>query len=203
MLLYFAVRFLPHNIKDGAVGLFLHHYFDDFSASYRGATCSPDKFVAMIMGKINLTRLTRGTMVNGVNHQDFLHFYLYALPPPPKDKAPDLVAVPPPHPINALLSTLLNFLKDFYSLTEIPVERLATLMDTDGAVITRRRDLTWLADDPDVAAAIKASAAARKEAHQEAESGNSQPVAKESKGPKVSVFPIVLHELLLNSRMRR
>ena len=155
VLLYFAVRFLPHNIRGEGVGLFLHNYFDDYTTSYSSPTCGDAKYNAVTAGEIDITLLTGGTVVNGRTQKELLSFYMY--PPPPANDGLESVA-PPPHPIQALLSSLLEYFGDYYSLSELP-DRPSTSSATAEASATTCRDLSGtLAGDPDVADVIQASA---------------------------------------------
>ena len=152
VLLYYAVRYLPHNVKDDSVGLFLHRYFDDYSTSFNGATCNSHKFAAMITGEINLTLLTGGKIVEGMVHQDFLTFYLYPLPLTERGSNSAIV---PLHPINALLSTLLKSFKDFYALTKISPQRHSSVSNAAAISFSQYEDLEDVAgDDPDLIAMI-------------------------------------------------
>ena len=54
VLLYYAVRFLPHNLADQKVGRFLHEYFDGFSPDDEGYRCGEVKHNAMVKGFIDL-----------------------------------------------------------------------------------------------------------------------------------------------------
>ncbi|RPD53444.1 hypothetical protein L226DRAFT_617398 [Lentinus tigrinus ALCF2SS1-7] len=150
VLLHFAVRFLPHNIKDDSVGVFLYQYFDDYSTSYHGPTSSPAKFAAMKDGEINLTLLTGGKVVDGTPQQDLLHFYEQALPPTEEDSDTNS-ALPPGHPINDLLSILLGWFKGYYALS-----RPQPPKTNEGSHTTTR----WTADIMDFAGEDPVSLAA-------------------------------------------
>ncbi|TFK88444.1 hypothetical protein K466DRAFT_662290 [Polyporus arcularius HHB13444] len=54
VLLYLAVRFLPHNLSDENVGQFLHDYFDGYSPHATGYRCSAAKRGAIKTGMISL-----------------------------------------------------------------------------------------------------------------------------------------------------
>ncbi|KAI0719715.1 hypothetical protein C8T65DRAFT_826720 [Cerioporus squamosus] len=149
VLLFFAVRFLPHNIKDEHVGLFLSQYFDDYSESYAGSSCGPSKYAAMYNGEINLTLLTNGsgTVVEGVAKVDLLKFYTSALTPTESGSA-----APAAHPINALLSAVLEWFKSYYALGKLLDETPANMAQGDFV------DFDEVADgDEDVLAAMQAS----------------------------------------------
>ena len=88
--------------------------------------------------KTTLTLLTGGKIVEGMAHQDFLTFYVYPLPLTEKGSSS---AIPRLHPINALLSTLLESFKDFYALTKIPPQRYSSLSNTAADSISQYEDL--------------------------------------------------------------
>ena len=54
VLLYYAVRFLPHNLADQKVGRFLYEYFDGFSPDDEGYRCGQVKLNAMVNGVIGI-----------------------------------------------------------------------------------------------------------------------------------------------------
>ena len=54
VLLYVAVRFLPHNLPDQDVGQFLYDYFDAYSPYSGGVRCGPAKQDAMCSGEVSL-----------------------------------------------------------------------------------------------------------------------------------------------------
>ena len=54
VLLYYAVRFLYHNLSHENVGHFLHNYFDDYSTHASGYRCGNVKLHAMETGVISL-----------------------------------------------------------------------------------------------------------------------------------------------------
>ena len=54
VLLYVAVRFLPHNLPDQDVGQFLYDYFDGYSFYSSGVRCGWAKRHAMNSGEISL-----------------------------------------------------------------------------------------------------------------------------------------------------
>ncbi|RPD52760.1 hypothetical protein L226DRAFT_603105 [Lentinus tigrinus ALCF2SS1-7] len=141
VLLHFAVRFLPHNIKDDAVQLFLRRYFDDYSHSYHGPTSSPAKLAAMTNGEIDLMQLTGGKIVDGTPQKDLLRFYEYAPPPTEKDSEPHNIR-PATHPINDLLSTLLEWFKQYYALTTRPSKET----EASRAAARQEWDIADLAD---------------------------------------------------------
>ncbi|TBU56062.1 hypothetical protein BD310DRAFT_824556 [Dichomitus squalens] len=54
VLLYYAIRFLPHNLQDSCVGKFLADYFDDYSTYEGYYICGRAKHDAMVNGFIDL-----------------------------------------------------------------------------------------------------------------------------------------------------
>ncbi|EJF57404.1 hypothetical protein DICSQDRAFT_174046, partial [Dichomitus squalens LYAD-421 SS1] len=54
VLLYYAIRFLPHNLQDECVGKFLTDYFDDYSIYDGYCICGRAKHDAMVNGFIDL-----------------------------------------------------------------------------------------------------------------------------------------------------
>ncbi|KAI0719733.1 hypothetical protein C8T65DRAFT_826735 [Cerioporus squamosus] len=158
VLLFFAVRFLPHNLEDEHVGLFLSQYFDDYSEIDGGFICGPTKFAAVKGGEINLTLLTRGggKLVRGVPKVDLLKFYVSPLTPT-ESGSDDCAAEPAAHPINALLAALLEWFKAYHALGK---RKPRPKMPAKTAQVpTRLIDLTELAGgDEDMLAAIQALA---------------------------------------------
>ena len=55
VLLYYAIRFLPHTLNDNSIGRFLQEYFDGYSPGPNGGyLCGSEKFNAMVNGVIRL-----------------------------------------------------------------------------------------------------------------------------------------------------
>ncbi|KAI0767026.1 hypothetical protein C8Q74DRAFT_1203896, partial [Fomes fomentarius] len=55
VIVFYTIRFLPHNLPNADVPQFIHDYFDDFSANNHGTRSSLVKRNAVKMGKIELT----------------------------------------------------------------------------------------------------------------------------------------------------
>lgn len=55
VLLYFAIRFLQHNLSTNNVGHFLHDYFDAYCSYADGYRCGARKFEVMKLGFIDIT----------------------------------------------------------------------------------------------------------------------------------------------------
>ncbi|TBU26972.1 hypothetical protein BD311DRAFT_666476 [Dichomitus squalens] len=55
VLLYYAIRFVPHNLGDEDVGLFLHEYFDGYLSTNAGYRCGLAKRNAMVNGVIDVS----------------------------------------------------------------------------------------------------------------------------------------------------
>ena len=64
VLLYYAIRFLPHNLGDNHVGQFLHDYFDAYTPNVLGYRCGRAKLEAMQYGSISLKLYNRGPNKN-------------------------------------------------------------------------------------------------------------------------------------------
>ena len=58
VLVYLAVRFLPHNLDDDLVENFLHDYFDDYTDGDDGFFCGPVKYNCIKRGVIDLTTIS-------------------------------------------------------------------------------------------------------------------------------------------------
>ncbi|KAI0719734.1 hypothetical protein C8T65DRAFT_826736 [Cerioporus squamosus] len=159
VLLYYAVRFLPHNIKDDAVGLFLYQYFDDYSQSYSGNTCGPAKYAAVKGGEIDLTLLTGGSAAKGkAKKKNLLKFYTPAVA---SESEPNTGSVPSArsHPINDLISTVLQWLKEYYALDkDEPLEETNT--EDVGPTVDIEDDMELAGGDPDLLALDAAAASA-------------------------------------------
>lgn len=78
LLLYFALRYLPHNCND--VGSFIHNYFDSYTEYNGEHFCGGKKYGAVITGAIH------------VPGKGLLKFFRSPPPPPP----------PPPRPVVTL-----------------------------------------------------------------------------------------------------
>ncbi|TBU26971.1 hypothetical protein BD311DRAFT_697497 [Dichomitus squalens] len=103
VVIYYAVRFLHHNITANNVGQFLHDYFDDYAPHHGGKRCGPSKRLAMWMGRISLVNY-HGRYGTGGTKLRFLR--------PPEDRAPAGEASQ--HPLNDIVSTLLSWFKAHY-----------------------------------------------------------------------------------------
>ncbi|KAM5538359.1 hypothetical protein V8D89_007961 [Ganoderma adspersum] len=131
LLLFYAIRYLPHNCQD--VGVFLDQYFDGYTRLAGQYLCGPAKLGAMTSGRIALADPKK---------PGHLTFYL------PAESSDDPVAsssralstsaaaasenatspaagpsslskeiFPKPHPINAVFSRMLKWLHAHYALT--------------------------------------------------------------------------------------
>ncbi len=103
VLIFYTIRFLPHNLLDADVPQFIHDYFDDFSANNHGTRSSLVKRNAMNMGNIKLT--SYGDDPTGPNA--ILQFMW-----------PRNGATPPNfnHPLNHFLIELLSWFRAHYEL---------------------------------------------------------------------------------------
>ena len=103
VLIYYAVRFLHHNITASNVGQFLHDYFDDYASFYGGKRCGNSKRSAMKYGEISLVNYHGSRGVAGTK----LHFLR-----PPQGRASASVAGK--HPLDDIVSTLLSWFEAYY-----------------------------------------------------------------------------------------
>ncbi len=130
LLLFYAIRYLPHNCKD--VGMFMEEYFDGFTKENGQYFCGLAKWGAVTSGSITLP-----------NQAVKLAFYLPSEPhdenkpstsshgasrpagTPPKggapspgegSSAPSVAAKRKPHPINVVLDCMLEWIHAQYTL---------------------------------------------------------------------------------------
>ncbi|RPD57792.1 hypothetical protein L226DRAFT_163386 [Lentinus tigrinus ALCF2SS1-7] len=122
VLLYYAVRFLPHNINPANVGQFLVDYFDGYSNVLGYYRCGSHKYTAMSTGVIELRQY------NGDKTAPLTFMRS-------TDQASDSSGVLFVHPINKIFKTLLSWLHAHYSLDvrpAPPIERVEEPMpDSD------------------------------------------------------------------------
>ncbi len=111
VLLYFAIRFLPHNASPRVVPMFLYYYFDDYTDGERCQTAGSTKCMAMKQGEINITQFT-GSKVgqNGQGIDQFLTFLW-----PDDDTASEPTEEVNQHPIDVIISDLLLWFKALYA----------------------------------------------------------------------------------------
>ena len=108
VLLFFAVRYLPHNITD--VGDFMHKYFDGFENDHGEFYCGEKKRSAMYQGRIEY--------VGGRE----LVFYLPPTSTCHANDAPNarvenhVPSFPRSHPLNGLIAQLLRLFQARYAL---------------------------------------------------------------------------------------
>lgn len=99
VILYYAIRFLPHNLKPENIGAFLISYFDGYvSVPDGGYTCGPTKEAAVTSGTISLFAYNGGV-------RESLTFFI----------PPDTSGKRMPHPINDVLKELLKWFKAYYA----------------------------------------------------------------------------------------
>ncbi|KAH9855962.1 hypothetical protein C2E23DRAFT_773409 [Lenzites betulinus] len=100
VILYHAVRLLPHNIPTCMVPQFLHDYFDDYTRfpHMAHARCGPTKRSAMTAGRLNTLQTNT------------LQFFW-------TDESKQVIAAY--HPLNKLITTLLSWFKAYYSLPRL------------------------------------------------------------------------------------
>ena len=120
IIIYYAVRFVPHNLNPGSVGTFLVNYFDGFThAPDGGYRCGLAKANAMRTGEIQLSEYNQpsGTLV----------FYM----PPDKDGIRKF------HPINKVLEPHPQWFKAYYALhSEKPECEVELLEDVKASVLS-------------------------------------------------------------------
>ncbi len=111
VLLYFAMRFLPHNAA-GIVDELLFSYFDDCTDGVRGDSCGATKYTAMHDGRIDLTRFTgRKVGQNGKRTNQFLTF-LWPDNDPASEPTEEVIVI---QPIDLVISDLLLWFKVLYA----------------------------------------------------------------------------------------
>lgn len=121
VLLYYAIRFLPHNIRPIDVAHFLVSYFDS-GYKYDEFICGTKKFTAMTSGTIDVRQDTKTVAYT-------LQFY-WSKP------SVDDSSQPKPHPIHEIITTMLSWFKAYYSLDHKTVP--ATHRQAAGAKGTQR-----------------------------------------------------------------
>ena len=133
VLLYYAIRFLPHSASQEAVGRILYEVFDDFSDGVKGISCGLGKYSLMQEGAINITTITGGDHVDPERaKKDFLVFY--ASPPSDANVRPSV------HPINDIIANCLDWFNALYSLDDdrrpVALERgVVEVTDTPGSLL--------------------------------------------------------------------
>lgn len=120
VLIYFAVRFLPHNLPDDLVGRFLYSYFDDYTDGAPGFTCGLLKYNAILGGVIDLTTITGSAGRDAVPQRRPLVFFAPTATPSDDKGATETKNSQPAatnagHPINALITDLLKAFQAFYA----------------------------------------------------------------------------------------
>lgn len=127
-MLYFAIRFLPHNAT-AVVRELLFHYFDDYTNGLPGQTSGSTKYMAMHQGEIDITRFT-GSKIgdNGKSVDQFLTFLW------PNHNSASQPAPLNPHPFNLLIHELLRWFKALYAQDKEEVTTSTELTDQADAV---------------------------------------------------------------------
>ena len=150
VLIYYAVRFLHHNVPDRSVGQFLNNYFDVSSGrTQAGELTAPElKRRSMEAGRIPLDFCGVRTSLQfmWVNNE-------------PQDQAEDAhtaagVGTPPPdysHPLNDLIDTLLSWFRGLYAVDYLDRPSPATDASSAGgpSLPSQRRGKPAVADDSD------------------------------------------------------
>ncbi|KAM5542916.1 hypothetical protein V8D89_003300 [Ganoderma adspersum] len=119
VLLYFAIRFIPHNCVT-AIAELLVNYFDDYTDGAEGQTSGQMKYHAMHNGEIDIT------LIANRKPKDVLRFYI-----PMKPEEHNAGAAKPMklHPLNALIAELLGWFKALYALDEAKQEDAEDMAD--------------------------------------------------------------------------
>ncbi|KAI1784498.1 hypothetical protein LXA43DRAFT_1041974 [Ganoderma leucocontextum] len=120
VLIYYAIRYLPHNLADNAVGRFLYNYFDDYTDGVSGFTCGPAKYYAMKTGVIDLTLIADSTCNGQGKKIQPLEFFTPKPDSTPSDNHETAEANggshdANEHPINALVTELLGAFQALYA----------------------------------------------------------------------------------------
>ncbi|PIL33408.1 hypothetical protein GSI_04030 [Ganoderma sinense ZZ0214-1] len=116
VLVYFAIRFLPHNLADNLVGHFLYTYFDDYSDGAPGFTCGQLKYNAIKRGLIDITLITgSGDATESDKEEPLVFFQPQSASPDDNDETTEDVAARASHPIDDLISDILKALQAFYA----------------------------------------------------------------------------------------
>lgn len=110
VFVYIATRFLPQNADDETVLRLLYYYFDDYSDAASGFKCGATKFIAMMWGQIPLNLLSTRHPRSSLGQQKYETLEFYFSPENPSAKSHTY------HPIHHLITTLLEWFSDFYSL---------------------------------------------------------------------------------------
>ncbi|PIL33409.1 hypothetical protein GSI_04031 [Ganoderma sinense ZZ0214-1] len=138
VLIYFAVRFLPHNLADELVETFLYNYFDDYTDGYDGFNCGPTKYNAVKRGVIDLTTITSfGAANNETQKVRPLEFFM---PPSATPSCSDGTATEncqslsakTGHPINKLINELLKAFQAFYAKDDVEKVETGAVSDPFG-----------------------------------------------------------------------
>ncbi|KAI0359649.1 hypothetical protein OH77DRAFT_1046834 [Trametes cingulata] len=109
VLLYIAIRFLPHNCYSASVPQLLKDYFDDYSPHVDGHRCGARKLSTMREGYVDLSIYNKKEK----NEPDaVLHFHW---PCKSGNAEPQ-----PPHPLDELVDTLLSWFRAYYKLSLRP-----------------------------------------------------------------------------------
>ncbi|KAM5542900.1 hypothetical protein V8D89_003284 [Ganoderma adspersum] len=127
VLVYLAVRFLPHNLGDDLVGNFLHDYFDDYTDGDDGSLCGPVKYNSIKRGVIDLTTIT-GTVAVTNKSQKGKPLVFFMPQSTPFDNRKD-ATTRDVHPINQLTSELLEAFQAFYARDDVAEAKMGALDD--------------------------------------------------------------------------
>ena len=107
VLIYYAIRFLPHNLPDSLVGRFLYDYFDDYTGDEH-FTCGKMKYGAMTSGEIDITCLIHADE-DAAKHVNGTVLLKFMRPSSAAD-----------HPIQKIVTTLLDWFAAYYALDDPP-----------------------------------------------------------------------------------
>ena len=121
VLLYFAVRFLPHNLTDEKlVARFLYYYFDDYTDGNSGFNCGLLKYSIIKRGVLDLAHITGSG--GGTKSEEQPLIFLER-----QQNGNSVVAKT--HPINGLIADLFKALQAFYAKDAVNVPEQAAYDD--------------------------------------------------------------------------
>ena len=121
VMLYFAIRFLPHN-GSNVVKELLHSYFDAYTNSNMGQTSGSTKFMAMHNGKIHITHFTTGSA------DEFLTFLWPDVKTTSSGPAEEVMQ----HHIDLIFTDLLQWFKALYAQgRKVVTKRLGATSDAE------------------------------------------------------------------------
>ena len=116
VLLWFAVRFLPHNLPKASVGEFLVDYFDDYTDNKHYFTCGHLKWTSMRHGEIDISNFVANVLKDKARGKEKPTTLLKFIIPSTKDAPFDEPNFD--HPINDVISDFLELISAYYALSD-------------------------------------------------------------------------------------